>query len=150
MEYVDTQRMKRVMDRLHAAPPPPGPPSGLPEECGLLRSEQRLQAALRRVFRTSRRAAGALSGVLRRSEGRSARLRTACFLSGKLPPPERPMPRGEGTVSALRMAWRELESLSEQYAGRKNPRQDRRYEEYSRQCRRDADSVRSILDGMMR
>ena len=111
----------------------------------------KLQTTLRRAFRSSRRAASALYGVLRRSENRSARLRTECYLKGRLPPPERRPPGSGGTAGALRQAWEELESLGEQYRRREgDPGQGRRFKDYGEQCRRDARSVHDVLDRLMR
>ena len=161
MEDVDTARMKRVMDRLYPPPPPPGPPPGLPppqpppdhrEACALAEEEQRLQFALRRAFRTSRQIAGALSGVMRRSGERAERMRTECFLTGgRLS--GRPGPsRVEGPLAALRTASGLLENLSDRYteAARRSPRQKNLYERYAERCRRDAESVRSVLHRAMR
>ena len=150
MINVDTRRMKRVLDRLYApegSPPPGGPPE---EDPGNM--EDQLQDALKRTFRRCSECRRALSLVLRRSEKRSTGLRTERFISGQPGIGDNRSPdRGEGTLSLLRRACRLLDSLSEEYS--RNPAQPGwkgRAEEYARECRRDADTVRSLLSRLMR
>jgi|GEM_PF-5226693 len=165
MENVDTDRMKRVLDRLYP-PPPLGPPPGRPPGpmgtkppppprepvCALEKTEQRLRGELSRVFRHCRECRRVLSPVQRRSQSRSAWLRAECFLSGPGAEPFRRPEHRDGTLASLRGAYRTLEMLAEGYAraGEECRRHTQRYDTYVRECRRDAELVRGLIVRLMK
>ena len=169
VDQVDTQRMKRVLDRLYpqgppppppgppewpgSRPPPPGPEPEPPAEprreipCALLDREERLRAALASLMRESPRTRLALQGVQRRGESRQRRLRTECFLRGG----RRPAPdagRKKGVLTLLRTAHRLLEELEAEYgrASAALPGSRQLYERFSRECASDAETVRRLTE----
>ena len=175
VDQVDTQRMKRVLDRLYPSgppplppgpppfpdrpppPPPPGPgpqpgpaPDGGPGReipCALLDREEELRAVLSALMRESPRTRTALQGVLRRGEGRCRRLRTECFLRGGRRS-GRDFGRKKGVLSLLRRAHALLEELEREYgrAAGDIPGYRQLYERFSRECASDAGTVRRLTE----
>ena len=168
MDNVDTQRMKRVLDRLYPAgppplpgqlPPPPPPPRPEPPpppkpeaSCALLGKEEELQRTLGSLMRRSPRTRPALLGVLRRSEARQRRLRTECFFRNGV---RRPVGDGKGksgVLSLLRTAYAVLETLETEYlrAGADSPRHRQLYERFARECASDTRTVRRLTEQLFR
>ncbi len=157
VEHVDTERMKRVLDRLYPAPRPrpPGPaPAPRPdrgESCALLELERRLGRSLQEAFH-SRECRRTLRGVYADSERRARELRADCFLrpGGAMLPPAPPKKQG-GVISALRESYHLLEKLAGEYenAAAEGSRRRRNYRRYSAECRRDAQIVRQLIDRLM-
>lgn len=169
---MDTERLKRVMDRIRPPagpaipPPPPGPPRpGLPgpppppppewrrEEEQLCREEQ-IVLALRAAMNRSRRCRQELLPWIRSSEQRQRRLRTELYLHSGDRPPREPPRRQEGVLSSLRRAERLLREAETEYEHMarddREDRDDRRmYESFAAQCRRNRQVIRGLMEQMM-
>ena len=171
---MDTERLKRVMDRVRppagpAIPPPPGPPGPRPpgppgsppppppercrEEEQLCREEQ-IVLALRAAMNRSRRCRQELMPWVRSSEQRQRRLRTELYLRSGDRPPREPPRRQEGVLSSLRRAEGLLREAETEY-GRmarddREDRDDRRiYDSFAAQCRRNRQVIRGLMEQMM-
>ena len=161
LNTVDTERMKRVLDRLYpeARPhrpgpvPPPPPPPERGGACALMERETQLERDIQNVFSRSRECRRTLQGVYARSEHRARELRSDCFLHrGERMPPPRPRRRPEGVLSMLREIHSALEDLGRAYekAAAEEPRRRERYGRFSDECGRDARSVRQLIERVMR
>ena len=148
---VDTERMRRVLDRLYPdrRPPPPPPHGG--DACALLGKEQRVNELFRFLLARSGECRRRLQGALQRNEQRVRFLRGECFLrrgARPLSPGRRP----EGVLSVLRELYHTLEQLGGEYetAAGTMPRRRENMLRFSGQCRADARLVREALDAAMR
>lgn len=160
LNNVDTDRMRRVLDRLYPGKgtrPAPAVPGTAPpdrgETCALLERERRLGRKLQDAMSRSRECRHALGGAYTRCGKRAGELRSECFLrrSGRLPSPESGS-RPNGVLSMLREAFHELERLGEGYekAAAKDPRRQEMYQTFSADCRKDAMTVRKLIESVMR
>lgn len=145
---VDTERMKRVLDRLYPDRRPPPPPGS--DACALLGKEQRVNQLLQNLLSRSGECRRKLRGVQQRSEQRLRFLRGECFLRRGIPP--KPGRRPEGVLSILRELYHALEQLGGEYetAAGTMPRRRENMLRFSGQCRADARLVREALDAAMR
>ena len=129
-------------------PPGPGGPAG-----ALLENEQAINRRTRELMGRCRSCRRTLEGMDARSRRRLRALETERFQdTGKAPPPLPPGPRRpRGVLAELRELAGALERQGQAYgrAAREQPGRAGQYQEFQKQCLRDAGAVRGLIGESM-
>ena len=144
---VDTERMRRVLERVGPKPPSPPPP---PPNREFLRREEELSSLSRQAMAGSRGGRETLRRVIQDSEQRQRELRREHFrergqMSPPLPPPPPRPPHGEGPFSLVRRAWLTAGELEEGYGNAAETERRRERKQFYRRLERSAGESRRQL-----